>query len=185
MIRSGGVAQQAWGRVAASKYYFPAARAGSNLALALNDLIVLKWGVTMSCLVTKLGIEVTTLGAATDFVRMGIYEADVYGDPSSLLIDGGQIGGLDTTGWKETAAFTATLLSANKLYYLALCAQGTVGAQIRKGEASWEPVGIASPSTTNTAVKQTGVSGALPNPIVTNAANGDIPWIGVFVSAIP
>lgn len=132
--------------------------------------------VPRSLTVDRIGLEVTT-SAATAVVRLGIWNADADGRPTSLVLDAGTIDG-SSTGVKEITISQA--LSAG-VYVVSAVGQ-TAGCTVRATTATsvWYSAGSnALSSNQNGGVETSGSAtpGALP---------GTYPAVAVFsMPAIP
>jgi hypothetical protein len=154
--------------------------ASSAIPDALN--VFLRFPVSRSLTLDRIGLEITTLGAAS-VVRLGIY-AETAGQPSTLILDAGTIDAT-STGVKEI-----TISQALSVGVVWLCAvpQGSATVAWRCADAG--DVG-GSVSNTNTNASQQGrsvfvetaVSGALPAS-ATPTTNGSNYRPRIFVRAV-
>ena len=136
----------------------------SSSAYTLNRLYLYPLFIQESITIDRLGVECTVANASTTW-RVGIYNADSNGVPTTVLLDAGTVD-TSTTGLK-TITVSQTLNTG--LYYIAGVWQGgSTSPQMRSyvnSGGDWSPV----PSTSqlianyNTSYQiNSGVSGALP-----------------------
>lgn len=157
-------------RFSTGLYYGPECYGGNSTRVpTLNELDVLPFIVGQQETFDQIACAVTIL-QATSLYRLGVYNSDTQGKPSTLLFDAG------TVDCSTTGAKTITInqkLNAG-LYWIAGCAQVAAGTmELRGYAAGWSPfvaLDLADRSTSGTGYFMTGVTGALPGTF-TFAAN--------------
>lgn len=73
------------------------------------------------CTYDRIGMYIDTAGAAGKVARLGIYDSDANGQPSTLVVDAGEFA-VDTTGAKEQTI--SQELEGGRLYWLAFHSDG-------------------------------------------------------------
>jgi len=169
-------AQQTFGiasnrRFATGLYYGPDSNGGNSTKVpTLNELDLFPFIVGERQAFDQIACACTIL-QATSVYRLGIYNSDSGGKPSTLLVDAGTVD-CSTTGSK-TLPITQTLNPG--LYWLAGCAQVAAGTmELRGYAAGWTPyVALDDPSrvTSGSGYILAGITGALPGTFTFNANN--------------
>lgn len=135
----------------------------SSKAATLNAMYLRPFVLTDAATLVAMAFELTnsTVGAVA---RLGIYASDSDLLPDARIVDFGQFTA-DTSGLRAVTGLSQAL-SANTLYWAAICAQ--VAAPNMRHSAGFNPwvASTALPTGTgagwNSAYVETGVSGALP-----------------------
>jgi hypothetical protein len=149
-----------------SGQYYPIYGSGSDVTTSPGQNVVsfVPFPVWGSLVVSSIGVEVTTLVAATTG-RLGIYRDNGKGQPGALIIEAPSVIDTSTAGPKEVALASPISLSPG-LYWLALVSQGGVGGVGFRGRGTafiGGFVGETSIANANiTMWAQAGVAGALP-----------------------
>lgn len=107
-----------------------------TLAPGNNTLYYFPIYVAAPLTITGLLLEVTTL-AASGKARVGIYNADSDLQPTSLIVDGGELD-CSSTGVKE--ATISTTLAPGRYLLAAVCNSGTI--QVRYARGGSERLGV-------------------------------------------
>lgn len=154
-------------------YSIPGVEASSagTFAISANTIRYAPIYVTTPITIDQMAIEVTTGGAASTTARLGIYNADLDWQPTSLVVDAGTVA-VDSTGVK-IASVNVTLPPGR--YLLALNSDGAptlrrvLGGAMFLGYANTLGASpfIVIPNTTQT-------YGVLPNPgtAISNISSG-------------
>lgn len=143
-----------------------------NATYAINRMNLLPIFIQESITIDRIGGECFTAVASSTF-RLGIYNSDSNGVPSSLLLDAGTID-TSTTGLKS---ITISQSLTAGLYYLAAAQQGGASSATMRAYhnviGNHSPVASTSMSTTNyqTGYNQDSVSGAFPSTYTANNPN--------------
>lgn len=146
----------------------------STISHNLNRMTYMPIWLPASSSVDRLGVEVTTVGAAGSVIRVGMYDDDGGGRPGALLVDAGTVDAT-TTGAKE---LTVTQdLASGGVYWLAAVAQ-VATATLRSATGPLLPVGTdtlaaATAATPPVGFYENSISGALPasaTPVTTTTA---------------
>lgn len=166
------------------QYFYPVSGGGSGTsALPNGSLRVVQWAILVPTSITRLGVDVSTVGEAGSKYRPGLWADNGANYPSALLVDAGQLAG-DSTGWKDGAA---VLTLAPGVYWLGGTAQAAATTpptiRICSGyNPVWPlPLGTSLPTTAVSAMgyfTASGVasSGALPDPFPAGAtASATVP----------
>ena len=157
----------------ATWYGFPDGPSGTS-ALSLNQARYTPFLLPEARTFTDIGVEVSTVGAATSTIRLGIYR-DTDGLPGAAYLDAGTVAG-NVVGLRSiTTTFT---LSAG-IWWAAIAGQGsstmpTVRTVSGFGGAPFDTAGTGSNSTVMT---QSSVSGAFPataTPVGNNSTGPQI-----------
>lgn len=122
-----------------TNYYYSALPciAPSTLSLANNRIHYVPFQVTESVTFTRIGINVTTLQAAS-VIRLGIYNSS-GGKPSTLLVDAGTVAGT-ATGEKE---ITISQAMTPGWYWLACLSDvNSIGVTAENGASSGDTVRV-------------------------------------------
>jgi hypothetical protein len=149
------------------------------------------FSVSSPLIITAMTAEVRTIGDAACVFRIGIWKDNGYGQPGTLVYDGGTVPAGTTTGVKVIAVpdgLTVTLPPG--LYWAGGVAQGVTSvAPIMGGVAPGSvimpfPLGTASPGTTQAVggFNAAHQSGALVDFAV-NAVSGSVVRVGFLVPA--
>jgi hypothetical protein len=155
---------------------------GVSSAIPASTNVFLRFPVSRACTLDRIGLEITTLGAAS-VVRLGIY-AETNGKPAALILDAGTIDATGT-GLKEitiSQAITAGVV------WLCAAAQGSSTVAWRCADAG-DLGGSVSNSTTNASQQgrsvfvEGSVSGALPSS-ATPTTNGSLYRPRIFVRVV-
>jgi len=93
-------------------------------ALTANQHLAVPFFVQGSLSADRIGLNVTTAGAAGKLLRLGIYDANAAGLPGALLVDSGAIAA-DTAAPFIAIATIAYTLVPGPLYYLTVLTDGT------------------------------------------------------------
>lgn len=147
----------------------------STIAHTLNSVRVSAWIVTSTITVTKLFFEYTAAGDSTSQFRVGVWNDDGTGKPSTLVVDGGATATNGTPGVYEVTIST-TLTPG--LYWVGGATQNstTTNPTLRTVHSrtvpTWFALGTALPSAgaIYAGWAQSGVSGAfgtLSSPVLT------------------
>ena len=137
-----------------------------------NFLNLLPLFILETITIDRIGAECFTAVASSTF-RLGIYNSDSNGVPSSLLLDAGTID-TSTTGAKS---ITISQILNPGLYYLAGAQQGGASSATMRAYhnviGNHSPVASTSMSTTNyqTGFNQDSVTGAFPSTYTANNPN--------------
>lgn len=99
------------------------ASALSTIAAAANRLDYFPFIPAKNLTINELAIEVSTLLAGGQG-RLGIYNSNANGNPSTKLVEGAAVFTTDATGVK-TLAISNTVLKAGTVYWLAVLSSGT------------------------------------------------------------
>lgn len=117
-----------WPKFKAGLYYYSdsiGASVGTLASTGLQgDLFFTPITVRDASSFDSVSVNCRTAGAGL-FARLGLYNSDVNGFPSTLVVDAGQAD-LSSTGLKDVTVSTTNINPG--LYWLCLCYQGTVGA---------------------------------------------------------
>lgn len=165
-------------RAFASGYWYQQANYNSGTTATVNnELLAIGLPVLTSTTFDRIGCEVTT-AAASSTIRLGIY-ADNGGKPGALIVDGGTV---DSSSISVKEVVINQTLAAGT-YWLAFCAQGGTPT-VRGRSASGVTLGTFGAQTNASdasagSFKQSGVSGALPNPMVISSTDGKMPSVSV------
>ena len=169
----------------------------ANAATAFNTQTFIPIYIPTTCIITQMGVVVTTTGVTASVCRFGLYDLDSYRRaPGTLYQDFGTV---STIGTNFIAVNTYKLVRPG-WYYLSQCEQGSGTAAVKRGFNSTAAIqGWAGPviSTTTAPViawlptfgfTQTGVTGAFavtPTPVEATGASAVIPliWIKTQVKA--
>jgi hypothetical protein len=155
----------------------------NNASATLNRLYVYPVFIQESITIDRLGMEVQTQ-AASSTIRLGIYNSDSNGEPSSLVLDAGTVSGT-TTGLK---AITVSQALTTGLYYFAWIWQGGTGRTITYGptatSGNWAPASSTTQGPSGAYFAQyiqDGITGALPSTwgtvtSITSASATRIQW---------
>lgn len=102
---------------------------GNGVALSTGTgyLMAKPLFVSRNLTVDQIAMEVVTGGSAGSELRMGIFNADSDGQPSTLLLDAGAVG--STTNGVKTISISQAL-TGGSMYYVAMQAN-TAGCSIR------------------------------------------------------
>ena len=143
-----------------------------TLVTSANNLVVSRFVVAKTTTFDRIAAEVTA-GAVGSTVRLGIY-ADTGGHrPSALVLDAGTIDG-NTVAVQE---ITISQQLVPGLYWVGAVAQG--GTPTVRSKSILDPsVGqAAATSFQRTGYNQSGVAGALPNPMVPAENSSAVPKV--------
>jgi len=147
--------------------YWYEAKNGSQIVTntyTINRMVFTPVFIQENITLDRIGAECTSLVASSTY-RLGIYNADSNGVPSTLVIDAGTI---DTSSTGAKSITISQSLSAG-LYYLVGCQQGGATNAIMRAYhniiGNFAPIANTSMSTTlyNTSYAQDSVSGAFPS----------------------
>lgn len=176
--------QELGARMRPGIYYGPQ---GGSAATAPTSgwLLAVPIFVPRSTTIDRIGVNVTTAGAAGSVVKVGIYAdvLDSYGGyPGNLVSGSEQTLVAETTGFKEA---TVSLPLTPGLYWLAAVVQGgSPSVTVLSGSGN-QVVGYQAAGTVagRLAWLQTGVTGALPATFSTSASSqGTAPLVQVRAS---
>lgn len=122
-----------------TNYYYSAfpCIAPSTLSLANNRIHYIPFQATESVTWTRIGINVTTLQAAS-VIRLGIYNSS-GGKPSTLLVDAGTVAGT-STGEKEITISQA--LTPGWYWLACLSDSNSIGVTAENGASSGDTVRV-------------------------------------------
>lgn len=122
-----------------TNYYYSAfpSIAPGVLSLANNRIHYIPFQVTESVTFTRIGINVTTLQAAS-VIRLGIYNSS-GGKPSTLLVDAGTVAGT-STGEKEITISQA--MTAGWYWLVCLSDVNSIGVTAENGASSGDTVRV-------------------------------------------
>ena len=169
----------------------------ANAATTFNTQTFIPIYIPTTCIITQMGVVVTTTGATASVCRFGLYDLDVYRRaPGTLYQDFGTV---STIGTAFIAVNTYKLVRPG-WYYLSQCEQGSGTAAVKRGFNSTAAIqGWAGPVISTTTAPttawlptfgftQTGVTGAFavtPTPVEASGASAVIPliWIKTQVKA--
>ena len=159
-------------------YYAARAYASTTGATVLDRINTSAFVVDEYVTIDRIGVEVTTVGAAGALVRLGIYSDDGASYPGGLLLDAGTVDSAASTGFKELVISQAL---PKGVYWLAAVSQSaTCTLRLHSPVAQ---VGTSNALTVSQNIlsgwQQTGVSGALPATFSTtqNPSGGAVPRI--------
>jgi lysophospholipase L1-like esterase len=169
----------------------------ANASTAFNTQTFIPIYIPTTCIITQMGVVVTTTGATASVCRFGLYDLDQYRRaPGTLYQDFGTV---STIGTGFIAVNTYKLIRPG-WYYLSQCEQGSGTQSTKRGFNSsatiqgWAGPVISTTTTPTTAwlptfgFTQTGVSGGFavtPTPVEASGASTVIPliWIKTQVKA--
>ena len=157
-----------------STYWYEARNAGQILTslYSLNRLIVFPVFIQESITLDRIAVECTAAVASSTF-RLGIYNSNADGEPSSLLLDAGTVS-TATIGLK---AITISQSLSAGLYYLAYGQQGgATNATMRAYHnviGNWSPIASTTQQGSSyvTGYNQDSVTGAFPSTFTTGQPN--------------
>jgi hypothetical protein len=167
-------------------WYSPLGALAPTLVMVENKLYAIPIEFPSAVTITKIGVEITVVGAASSVIRLGIY-SDVAGIPTSLLVDAGTING--------TVLFSTTPGQVTGLS--TVCGPGRVWlAAVSQAQASTQPTvkaigmglvlvaksiqpGGAGQTNTGYVENGTTTSGALPGTFPASDCGSTIPRVTV------
>ena len=130
-----------------------------------DSLIAYPLFINRSVTIDQLSVNVSVIGDATSVVRLGLYNSDSNGLPSTVKVDAGTVSTF-TTGTKNITISSTTLAAG--LYYFAFVYQiGNLSPTLRSypnTQGNWSPIGQSSApaASYNTGYFMNSVTGALP-----------------------
>jgi len=157
-------------------YYNTPVRAVYTGTLAQANEQASLFDVTKTTAFDRITIEVTTAGSVGSLIRLGIYNTDSGGFPSTLVLDAGTVDST-TTGVKS---ITITQTLAPGLYCLVACAQGAPVSDpvVRMGNALLIPPQPSGTTYIRTVFTQYAITGAFATFTASpGIASGDMPFI--------
>ena len=96
----------------------------TTIAAAANRLDYIPFIPSQNITVNEIGVEVTTLVAASQ-ARLGIYDSTGTGTPNALLTGAGTLLDCSTVGAKTSAISPSLTLTAGSIYWLAILSSST------------------------------------------------------------
>lgn len=179
MLQSLGAPTPARPRWTSGYYYVAADGVRGTLTLSLNRLYLLPLDAPIGATIDRIGTEVSTAGAATAVLRLGLYAATTNGAPVTLLSDFGTVDAT-TTGGKE---LTVSRALGDTRVWAAVACQGAASTTRTVGTGQDRRVPIASLAVALGTNGQNGlyldsVSGALPSSLTLSALSPatHCPW---------
>jgi hypothetical protein len=159
-----------------SGFYTQTGSALSTNAPALNTMVLIPLLIENRRAFDRIACDVTTAGGTGGLARLGIYQSDVNGMPSSLIVDAGTVA--NTTTGAKTVSISQTL--GPGLYWLALVSQ-TATATYRSITQSQIPVPVSTLSNASgVGFQHSGaVSGVLPAAFVYGAGLTNCPRVAL------
>ena len=153
-------------RWTAGYYYTSNDNARSTFALTLDKLYLIPLDTPASASFDRIGVEVTTAGAAGALLRLGVYTANSGGLPTTLLSDFGTVDSA-TTGNKEltvSRALSDTTAWLAVACQVATCSVRTLGSAPDRRIPTNSLANIFGGNALN-ALTYSSVSGALPSSL--------------------
>jgi len=148
------------GRISGNRYCGIPMGTNSNGTITLNTLYAVPFYVGAAQAFD--GIAVASLGVASAFTRLGIYQ-DGGGKPGALVVDAGQVD--CATAGEKVASISVTLRG---LVWVAAVGQGVAPSVTRMTTVLYVPqvgsTSIYSVGPGGIAYSQTGITGGLPDP---------------------
>lgn len=135
----------------------------TTVALSANTLYAIPFFAGVAKTFTKISIDVTAAGAATD-CELGAYADNGSTAPGALLTDAGQTGAVTGTGQAELTGVSIAIVPG--LNWLAVACNGTVTLEAQQLGISGQILGWSTGATANQRqqIAWTYSTGALPNP---------------------
>lgn len=149
-------------QVITGRWYGTLVAAANNPTNPQDDLCLFPFVIPKAASFDRIAVNITTAAASTT-VRLGVYAHDpATENPGALLFDAGTVDS-STTGTKE---ITISETLAAGIYWFATVSQG--GTPALRGSLTWQSpfptndVFVGNAANPSFALKQSGVSGALP-----------------------
>ena len=170
------------GGFAGAQFYTQPAVSYGTVALTRNKLYAAPFfSPASSGAITKLGLDVTTVGGAGSQCEVGLYNA-FAGIPTTLIVDGGALA-VTSMGTVATTGTFSVQLAPQTLYFLAVGCSGSVTLEGAVAGGGLGPSLIGAPDYTNTSTRisaaWTFAAGALPMTFAgsgtISSAAGDVP----------
>jgi hypothetical protein len=141
--------------------------------------------INRACTISNIGLEVTSAGSSGSVIRLGIYNSDSTGQPTTLLVDAGTIDGTNAT---------VQFISVNRavspgVYWLAAVEEGSPStlATVRTNSGitpfmGWNVASVVSVGTAMSGIDWvSGTTGALPSSFMVGATSGSVPRVMIEI----
>jgi hypothetical protein len=168
------------GIVPFSGYYSGPLGTRTTLAMAASTEYASPLYLAAAGTLTRLGLEITTAGAALSVVRLGI-RSDNNGQPGTLLLDAGTVAADAITASGIEITGLSRALTPGRYWLTATAQGGTPTVRANSGDV-W-PVSAPTLASAVGAAASAGfitaatVTGALPSPYVISARTGSVPRV--------
>jgi hypothetical protein len=165
------------------EYIVPIANQTSTFNYPSETMYLCPVMILKSVTLDQIVCSISSAAPAGGIVRMGIYEGNAAGLPTTLLVEGTVT---STTGGTRAVTISQTL--APGLYWLAYVAQGPPGAYptvtyVSVPGTSWFFLSTSAAVGGGSMVyKLTGVTGALPTPLTGLAKQNNCPLVSLRVA---